>query len=209
MVSEPDDGIYHAINKGIGLAQGELIGLIHCGDSYTKNALFHAYNIFKKTNADIIYGDIEINEEHENVDITRISTANHMLLKKQMSIFHPSTFIAKTCYKKYGYYNTGLSIAADYDLFLRYYLLGVTFEYLPKVLVRFSTGGVSETKTWQLVKEVISIKKKHLGMLNVVLFLFNRISSYVFYSSRKIILMKILGEGKFKRLKKMKLKKIK
>ena len=204
LISEPDKGIYDALNKGISLASKSLIGLIHSGDSYTMNALIHVYNAFKKYNVDIVYGDIEVQEGPLTRNCSKRLKGNHELLRKQMSIFHPSTFVSKNCYTKYGFYDVKMLIAADYELFLRYYLQGVTFKYLPIILASFKTGGVSETNTWQLVKEVVLIKNRYLGSLNAIVYFLNRMSSYYFYYSRKYIISKIIGNHNYNKLKNIK-----
>lgn len=201
VISEPDKGIYHAINKGINLATNHLVGLIHCGDFYEPNALFMVCKEFKKTGADVIYGDINIIEFFPHKTIAHKSKADHNLLKKKMSIFHPATFLSRECYIKYGLYNTNYKITADYELLLNLYLKNLNFKYIPKVLTNFRAGGISSSKTNILVKENFSIRKNHLGLINALAYIISAISTNMFYAFRKSFIELIIGKQNFTKLR--------
>ena len=119
LISEPDEGIYYAMNKGISLASYDLVGIINCGDFYESNILSLVYDKFCLTSADVIYGDIKIIDQFKQrqyITIHRLK-AKHNRLKNKMSIFHPATFVKRECYIQNKFYNTDYKLAADYDFF--------------------------------------------------------------------------------------------
>ena len=178
-ISEPDNGIYNAINKGIKLASGEIIGLIHCGDRYENDVLQLCYNKYLTCKSDIIYGNINVLDIADGLDLQRTETANHLLLQNKMSIFHPATFITRACYNKNGHYNENYKIAADYEFFLRNFRNGVLFEYFPFALATFRTGGVSGNAN-KLIRELFSIWHIHLGLLRAIRNSTMRLNNYVY-----------------------------
>lgn len=201
LISEPDKGIYYAINKGISFAKYNLIGLIHCGDFYEPNVLSVISDEFQRIKPDVIYGDVKIIEQLLGKTLTRYSKSNHNFLRKRMSIFHPATFISRECYDKNGVYDANYKIAADYDLFLHLYLKGVTFHYIPMALANFRGGGVSGTMFKLLFRENFIIRKKHLGILYACFYAITKIPVHLFYNFRKSFIETIIGKRTFMKLK--------
>lgn len=200
IVSEPDNGIYDAINKGIELATGELIGLIHCGDRYENDILYKCYKKYLTGKSDIIYGDINILKQTDGLEFQHTEKANHLLLAKKMSIFHPATFITRACYKKNGFYNENYKIAADYDFFLRNFLNGVSFEYFQITIATFRSGGISGNFT-KLVGELFRIWLIHLGFTNAVRNTTFKSSSFLYYFIRNKLAVFIVGKNNYNKLK--------
>jgi len=200
IVSETDTGIYDAINKGIKLATGELIGLIHCGDKYNDGVLRLCYQKFIESQKDIIYGDITVLEQSEKNEILRYELANHLLLTRKMSIFHPSTFISRACYNKNGLYNENYKIAADYDFLLRCFIAGVSFEYIHTSLATFRSGGVSGN-TAKLIKELFIVWKHNINLFYAVRNVTYRLSNYYYYYLRKRMVVFIIGKNNYSKLK--------
>ena len=199
-VSGPDGGIYNAINKGILLAKYPLIGIIHCGDYYESNAVSIAYEAFKKNKADVIYGDINSKEEGNEGSIIHFLKANHLNLKDKMSIFHPSTFVKSSSYLKLGTYNTKYKCAADYDLFLNFYMQQCVFYYLPKVLATFRSGGMSSNIILSL-KETFLIRNNRLNFIAALKYIIKKGIISLYFRSRRFIVKSIIGEKKYFRLK--------
>ena len=164
IISEKDDGIYDALNKGVKLSSGYIIGFIHCGDYLNKNALNNVLDTFKKNNADIVYGDI--NELDDNK--IRRNHADHSQLKEKMSIFHPATFIKRDIYQKYGIYSLKYKIASDYELLLEFYIQGKLFVHIKEPIVTFRLGGISSTNYKLRINENISIRYNKLGLFSAV-----------------------------------------
>ena len=201
-VSEPDNGIYHAINKGISFAHGTLIGLIHSGDFYSTNAVSNVVNMYLGSRADVIYGDINIIEQN----ISRTVRANHHTLKKKMSIFHPSTFISRNCYVKNGLYDVRYKSAADYDFFLRLFLSDRKFQKVDGVLAHFRAGGTSGSNFSRSVQENFDIRRRQLDYASAIKYTIRSCFSYTYYNFRRLFIKKLIGERNYLALKKNKYK---
>lgn len=145
VVSEPDDGIYYAMNKGIKLATGDLIGIINSDDWYEINAVEIITEYYKNHHAEeyeVYYGKTGVIRDGELISI---SESAHERLEEEM-ISHPSCFVTKATYEKYGTFNTRYNCVADYDLMLRYKRSDVVrFIPVDEHIANFSIGGMSST----------------------------------------------------------------
>ncbi|MCK5538034.1 MAG: glycosyltransferase, partial [Bacteroidales bacterium] len=149
-ISEKDNGIYDAFNKGLKLAEGEIIGFLNSDDFFAdKNVLNDVAKLFKNPNIDAVYGDLNYIDFNNPNKIVRNWKANPY--KKNSFKYgwmppHPTLFIRKKYYEKYGYFNTNLISAADYELMLRFiHKYGIKLAYLPKVLINMRVGGISNS----------------------------------------------------------------
>jgi glycosyltransferase involved in cell wall biosynthesis len=203
-ISEPDGGIYQAINKGVSLATEPLVGLIHCGDFYKKDILKIVFDKFINTNADVIYGNIEIVEEVGDKVINHFPIANHKTLDKKMSVFHPSSFISLSAYKKFGLYDTSYKSAADYDLLLKLFLNGCSFTYLSNVLAVFNAEGLSSKNFKLSLKENIRIRTKYFSKWNGFKYSLKNTTIHFVFSIRKKVIQFIIGENNFNKIKQLK-----
>ena len=146
ITSEPDQGIYDAMNKGIRKAKGELIGILNSDDFYEPDAvetMVHAYRE-NKTDYMILYG-FQRNLRHSRLHDEEISVVlfHHDYLKQQM-ITHPTCFVTGKVYEKYGVFNTDYQSSADYEFMLRVQAAGgVTFLPVYKIITNFRMGGMS------------------------------------------------------------------
>jgi glycosyltransferase involved in cell wall biosynthesis len=140
-VSEPDKGIYDAMNKGIKLAAGYIIGIINSDDWYVEGALNEIFSAFNDNGEDIgvFHGDIFLVDENGS-KLFSVKPPDIHKIKSEM-INHPSCFIEKKVYKIYGVYNNSFKVAADYDMLLKLFMLGIKFKYIPKQIANFRTGG--------------------------------------------------------------------
>jgi glycosyltransferase len=123
-ISEPDNGIYDAMNKGINLATGEVIGFLHADDFYaTKETIKKVARVFEQNKVDCLWGDlVYVSKENTEKIIRYWKSGGYRknLFKNGWMPAHP-TFFAKRCiYEKYGYFNTDFRIAADYEIMLRF-----------------------------------------------------------------------------------------
>jgi len=147
-ISEKDQGIYFALNKGIQLATGEIIGILHSDDFFSNSSILSLLNTtFEQSGAEAVYGDLQYvhKDNVEKVYRNWVSGpyTEGLFLKGWMPP-HPSFFAKRTCYQRYGLFNTRFRSAADYELMLRFiekHHIAVT--YLPKVLVKMRVGGKS------------------------------------------------------------------
>jgi glycosyltransferase involved in cell wall biosynthesis len=123
LVSEPDMGIYDAINKGIKLATGDVIGILNSDDYYSsENVLFTVVGAFEKNPIDAIYGDLEYFHEN-NIDrvVRTYNSGNFKAENLYVGLMpaHPTLFLRKQVYEKYGLFNTGYRIAGDFEFIAR------------------------------------------------------------------------------------------
>jgi len=147
-VSEPDSGIYDAINKGINLASGEIIGLLHSDDVfYNEFVIEKIVNVFNNRNVDSVYGDLEYVSKEDLNKVFRYWKAGefkYKILKQGWMPPHPTFFIKKKIYDEFGSFNHLFSIAADYELIMRFlYKNKISIAYLPEVMVKMRVGGAS------------------------------------------------------------------
>lgn len=159
-VSEKDGGIYEAMNKGISQANGDIIGIINSDDWYEIDAVENVVKCFYNNPTGIVYGRIlKITEsgEKEAYQIQKLCT-----LWYQMAIAHPAVFVRKGVYDKYGVFDTNYTLAADYELILRFYCKGVSFKFLDAVLANFRAGGVSQVNAITDRREGYEIAFKYI-----------------------------------------------
>ncbi len=147
-ISEKDNGIYDAMNKGILLAKGDIIGFLNADDFYAQNnILTKVIHIFKERNVDSCYGDLVYVDSKDKDRIIRYWKSDYFNIRKFYLGWmppHPTFFVKNNCYYKYGSFNTDFKIAADYELMIRFLLKnGISTFYIPKVIVNMRTGGVS------------------------------------------------------------------
>ena len=149
-VSEPDLGIYDAMNKGINIASGDLIGIINADDIYVNSDVIEeAVVAIKSETADACYGDLEY-VDASNLNIIKRKWRsgvykNNAFLNGWMPP-HPTFFIRKDFYKKYGMFRLDMGSAADYELMLRMvHKNGARLAYVPHTWVKMRVGGVSNS----------------------------------------------------------------
>jgi len=148
LISEPDHGIYDAMNKGISLATGEVIGILNSDDFYANaHVLAKVARVFVDPAVDTCYGDL-IYVDPTNVNkITRYwkASAHHPRSFYQGWMPpHPTFFVRRSVYERHGKFNVSLGTAADYELTLRLLLKHrVSTNYIPEVLVHMRAGGAS------------------------------------------------------------------
>jgi glycosyltransferase len=148
VVSEPDNGIYDALNKGIRLASGDVIGLLHGDDFYAHDKVLGAVvDVFEKQNIDSCYGDllyVDKNDKNKVIRYWKSSEYKHSKFKQGWMPPHPTFFVKREIYEKYGVFNTGFRIAADYELMLRFLEKHrISTYYIPEVFIKMRLGGAS------------------------------------------------------------------
>lgn len=143
--SEPDDGIYDAMNKGIKKASGQLIALLNSDDYYEPEAVATMVGEWQKTREKymILYG-FQRNLKGEREE--SVVLYHHDYLDKQM-ITHPTCFVTKQVYEDFGVFDTSYRSSADYEFMLRIYHEGkVTFKPVYEMITNFQTGGMSSSQ---------------------------------------------------------------
>ena len=167
--SEPDTGIYNAMNKGVSRCSGSIIGIVNSDDWLEPDALLsvkECYFKHGKAEDGIYCGYINF---HYNNGVTQQMKTNHELLlswskKYEMAgIRHPAVFVPKAIYLKYGVFDETIKIMADTDLILRYLFDGVKFYYVEKVVSNMSGGGVSNAQLMKACKDYgLILRKNHV-----------------------------------------------
>ena len=149
--------MYEAMNKGIRLATGDIIGFLNSDDVYANEGVISTVvQAIRANNVDCCYGDLEYVAQHnpkKTIRKWKSEPYQERLFRKGWHPPHPACFIKKQLFEKYGYFNTKFKISADYELLLR--LLEkyrVKSCYIPQVLVRMRAGGQSNRNLWQILK---------------------------------------------------------
>jgi len=145
LISEKDTGIYNAMNKGLALAKGEIIGILNADDYYFEKTIELIVQAFVKSNAAIVFGNLAKLRSFEGKNYFKEIAPNISLIEKTMPIFHPATFVKKELYDKIGTFNEKYKLSADYDFIYRAYNAKAVFEYLPQPLTVFRIDGVTST----------------------------------------------------------------
>jgi glycosyltransferase len=156
-VSEKDNGIYDAMNKGIKASSGDIIGILNSDDFYSNNeVLSKVVNIFEETNCDCVYGDLVYVDKVDARNIVRYWKSGKFeknLMTKGWMLPHPTFFVKKEIYQKFGLYNTSLKSAADYEMILRLlHKKKIIVEYIPEILIKMRVGGESNASIWNRLK---------------------------------------------------------
>lgn len=157
-LSEPDDGLYDAMNKGIQLASGELIGIINSDDYYLYTTVEEVVKYYLRTpDIDVFYGNlIVLSPSSEKIGIKKGQISRDALNGFIITINHPTCFIKKDAYLKYGYYDQQASIGADRDLIMRIIRGGGSFFHIDVNLSVFRLGGITSDYSFQGIKENLS-----------------------------------------------------
>jgi glycosyltransferase involved in cell wall biosynthesis len=156
-VSEPDEGIADAFNKGLRLAQGELIGIINSDDSYAPG-VFRAVAeaLAADPGCDVVHGDM-LRCQGELPLFRLVPAPVDERVWHEMPLNHPATFVTRQAYERVGLFDNSLKIAMDYELVLRLYLAGCRFCYLPMILAHMRYGGASDESFLAARKEVFTV----------------------------------------------------
>lgn len=148
IISEKDRGIYEALNKGVAMASGDVIGFLHSDDLFASNNIIPKIaTVFKHQQVDGVYGDLTYVDKENISKVIRYwksQSFKPQLLNNGWMPAHPTLFLRKEVYEKHGLFNLDYKIAADYDLMLRIFRdATLKFEYLPKVITKMRVGGAS------------------------------------------------------------------
>jgi len=183
VISEPDQGIYHAMNKGVKHATGDIVGILNSDDFFENSFVISDVMEHFRSNAtaNLIFGDVVYVEPYNIEKITRYySSVKFKPWKLRFGWMppHPATFIKKATYEKIGNYAVDYKISADYELFVRMLMVhNLTYSRINKVLVRMRAGGVSTSGIKSILllnSEIIKACKKN-GVYTNLFFLILKI----------------------------------
>lgn len=148
IISSPDKGIYDAMNQGIGVATGDVVGLLNSDDFYTSDDVLETItSAFENGDMDAIYGDIHFVREGELDKCLRYYSSAHFSRNRMIYGYmpaHPSFYCKRDVYLKYGLFNTSYKVAADFEQLLRLiYIEQIKTKYIKKDFVTMRAGGAS------------------------------------------------------------------
>lgn len=147
-ISEPDKGIYDAMNKALKLATGEVVGILNSDDYYSSNQIIsQVAAAFQDPTTDAVFGDLVfVDPRNLKKVVRRYSSANWHPKKFALGFMpaHPTFFVRRKYYEQFGLFKTDYRIAADYELLIRLlYVHKLRYKYLPITMVNMRKGGVS------------------------------------------------------------------
>lgn len=158
--SGKDGGIYAAMNIGVSLCRGDLIGLKNADDWYTPHAVADAVKTWRETQADIIYGNTYVVWQEEPLQ-TSLFVSDHRRIGEDGGIDHRTVFVTYEAYQNYRY-DARFRISADYDWLLRMKYAGLRFAHTQSVVSYKRSGGASAGP--QTIRDVFVINRKHFGL---------------------------------------------
>lgn len=181
VVSEPDKGMYDAMNKGIQLATGDVIGILNSDDVYEGEGVLSniAQTFIKNPGVDLVFGDVVLTKADSLLTIVRYYRCIRFKLWKLrigwMMPPHPATFVRREVYRNYGLYSLDYQIAADFEMFIRWLLIHkLKYLSLNRILVRMRMGGASTSglkNSLLLNREIVRACKVNGFYTNLVLVL--------------------------------------
>lgn len=148
VISEPDRGVYDALNKGIRLSSGDIVGILNGDDVYAHNEVLKTVvDVFEKQNVDSCFGDLLYVDKQNINKVVRYWKSSHYKpgkFKYGWMPPHPTFFVKRQIYERFGQFNTNSRIAADYELMLRFLeKYRMSTYYIPDVLIKMRVGGIS------------------------------------------------------------------
>ena len=162
--SEPDRGISDAFNKGLAKASGEYIGILNSDDVYMPETVQEIVSAFgEHPDAGFVFGDQLFMAEQGQVLFCQQGDPGYQnkIRTGMPSIPHPTTFVRREVYQKYGVFALEYKTAMDYELLYRFHLAGVSGCYVPKILAAMQVGGESDRRFWRAYSEVRDISIRY------------------------------------------------
>ena len=186
IISEPDKGIYDAMNKGIKIAKGEIIGFLHSDDFYTNNnVLSKVADIFRENpSLDACYADLMYVKQTDTSRIVRYWKSNKFILgsfSKGWSPPHPTFFVRRSVYERFGVFNLNYPIVSDVELMMRFLEINkIQTLYLNEVWIKMRMGGLSNKNFKSILEQnfdVLRALRNHHLNNNIIIFFINKIAS--------------------------------
>ncbi len=176
--SEPDQGIYDALNKGIRLCTGDVIGFLHADDVFAdEHVIRDIAKVFASPEVDATYGDLQYVRKDDLTSVVRNWQSGEYSagrLKRGWMPPHPTFYVRRAIYLKCGLFDTGYRIAADYDCILR--IIGrhkVSMCYIPRVLIKMRVGGVSNRSIGNILlksrEDYRALRKNGIGGMRALI----------------------------------------
>lgn len=187
-ISESDSGIYDAMNKGISLASGDVIGLLNADDVYVDNTILEqVVKVFEDQSVDVCFADLVYVKKFDLAKVIRYWKSREYisgLFEKGWMPAHPTFFVRRKVYEKFGLFDLNFPRQADFELTLRYLAVHqVSARYIPKVWVKMRLGGASNRNLFKVISanvEAYRACKKNLLKIPIApIFILRKIASRI------------------------------
>ncbi|WP_061249404.1 glycosyltransferase family 2 protein [Leptospira alstonii] len=178
-ISEKDEGIYNAQNKGVSLAEGEYLVFLNSGDTFLKKDVLFEISKFLEDDVDLVYGDILIDSKNDGLIERKYPNRLNYFYWSVLSLCHQATFIRKSLFDLYGYYNEEYRFAADFEFFHRFWFKqNVTIKHAPVFVTLYDFNGVSAQpkNRKQIAEEYRKIKRENFPLWAYALY---KINNYI------------------------------
>lgn len=167
LVSEADKGMYDALNKGISMATGDIIGFLHSDDLFAyPDAISEVVETFRENECDAVYGDLEYVSKHDVSHVIRHWRSGSYSKRKVKFGWmppHPTFYMKRDLYSSLGLFDLSFKISADYDSLVRYIdKNNISLAYIPKVITKMRVGGLSNRSLINIMlktKEDVQVMK--------------------------------------------------
>ncbi|MEY0246385.1 glycosyltransferase family 2 protein [Morganella morganii] len=178
IISEPDSGIYDALNKGIMHSTGDIVGFLHSDDIFSyPDAISDLVNKLSSDNSDAIYADLDYISKEDDDKIIRHWRSGAYKKENIMRGWmppHPTFFMKRNLYIEYGLFDLQFKISADYDSLLRYiWKNNISLSYLSKVTTKMCVGGESNRSIKNIIKktkeDIMALKKNDLPWMKAII----------------------------------------
>lgn len=178
LVSEPDRGIYDALNKGIRCSHGDVVGFLHADDLFANNDVLRKISkVFDELDVEAVYGDLVYVDKNDPGKVLRYWKAGSFDRSKLLRGWmppHPTFYVRRSVYERLGLFDTRYRIAADYDSIIRFlFVAGIKVAYVPEMFVRMRVGGVSNRSVRTIVQKSLEdydiIRSHGLGGVGALL----------------------------------------
>ncbi|HVY06724.1 MAG TPA: glycosyltransferase family 2 protein [Burkholderiales bacterium] len=184
-ISEPDAGISDAFNKGIVLARGEIIGLLNSDDWYEPGAISAIVQRMTETGADIACGGLQYWEGGRR---TYLVGSNPAKLARGMTVGHPTVFVRRDSYRRFGLFRLDFRLAMDYEWLLRAKSKGATFVVLDRCLANMQGGGIGDRRWRDSQREVARARALHIAGADNWLVMWGYVVRRIFVGSVRRVL---------------------
>lgn len=186
-ISQPDNGMYDAMNKGIRLATGDIIGILNSDDFFYDNYVIEkVVKSFQENNIDAVIGDVQFVNPQKTSRTVRYYSSKYFNIRKFRFGFmpaHPGFYVKREFFEKFGYYKTKYRIAADFELLIRFlYVNKIKYKYLEMPFVSMRTGGVSNRsiRSNYILNKEIALACKENGIHTNYLYIYSKYFLKVF-----------------------------
>ncbi len=185
LISEPDNGIYDAMNKGINLATGEIIGTLNADDFYyDDNVLKEVKEVFLDPSIEACYGDLVYIKQDDISQTVRFWKSNDYkngLFKSGWMPAHPTFFVRKNVYERLGGFKLDYKIAADFELLFKFIEQNkIKTKYIPKVMVKMRLGGTTNKSfknIWVQNREIVNTLQSYYPDFSLLKFILSKFTN--------------------------------